>query len=96
MRLMLLGAIAMASFAIALIFLRFWVKTHDRFFGFFAAAFAIAGIGRILLGLVPHTDDQTPLIYLTQLLAFLVIIFAIIDKNRSLKREKVPESPGPL
>jgi len=88
MRLMLLGAIAMASFAIALIFLRFWVTTRDRFFGFFAAAFAIAGVGRVMLGLVPHTDDQTPAIYLTQLLAFLVIIYAIIDKNRALRKKK--------
>ncbi len=91
MKLMLLGAIAMASFAIALVFLRFWVTTRDRFFAYFAAAFAIAGIGRIVLGLLPHTDDQTPLIYLTQLLSFLVIIFAIVDKNRSLKRKSLQE-----
>jgi len=91
LRLLLLGAIAMASFTIALVFLRFWVKTRDRFFAFFAAAFAIAGAGRIILALVPHSDDQTPLIYLTQLLAFLVIIYAIIDKNRSLKRKEKSE-----
>ncbi|MGZ3306540.1 MAG: DUF5985 family protein [Asticcacaulis sp.] len=87
MKLMLLGAIAMASFLISLIFIRFWKTTRDRFFLFFAAAFAIAGAGRIILGAVPHSDDQTPLIYLTQLLAFLVIIYAIIDKNRTMSRK---------
>ena len=85
LKLLMLGAIAMASFTIALIFLRFWVTTRDRFFAFFAAAFAIAGGGRVVLGLLPHTGDHTPMIYVSQLLAFLVIIYAIIDKNRSLK-----------
>lgn len=87
LKLLMLGAIAMASFTIALIFLRFWVKTRDRFFAFFAAAFAIAGAGRVVLGLIPHAGDHAPMIYVTQLLAFLVIIYAIIDKNRSLKRK---------
>ncbi len=86
LKLLMLGAIAMASFTIALIFLRFWVKTRDRFFAFFAAAFAIAGAGRVVLGLIPHSGDHAPMIYVTQLLAFLVIIYAIIDKNRALKQ----------
>lgn len=83
MKLILLGAIAMACFTISLIFLRFWARTKDRFFLFFAGSFVIAGVGRLMLGALPHTDDQTPLIYLTQLLAFVLIIYAIIDKNRS-------------
>jgi len=82
LKLMLLGAIAMAAFTIALIFVRFWRTTRDRFFLFFAAAFALIGVGRIVLGAVPHSDDQTPVIYLIQLLAFVVILFAVIDKNR--------------
>ena len=88
LRLLLLGAIAMASFVIALIFLRFWATTRDRFFGFFAAAFIIAGAGRVIQALVPQSDDGAPLIYLTQLLAFLVITYAIIDKNRSMRRKE--------
>lgn len=79
---MLLGAIAMAAFTIALMFIRFWRTTRDRFFLFFAAAFALMGSGRVVLGAVPHSDDQTPVIYLIQLLAFVVIVFAVIDKNR--------------
>ncbi len=86
MKLVLLGAIAMACLIISLIFIRFWFTTRDRFFLFFAISFAIAGIGRLMLGLMPHTDDQTPLIYLTQLFGFLVIIYAIADKNRAKRR----------
>jgi len=85
----MLGAIAMASFTIALVFLRFWAKTRDRFFAFFAASFIIAGAGRVMLAVVPHSDDQAPTIYLTQLLAFLVIIYAIVDKNRSMRKKDV-------
>lgn len=86
MKLILLGAIAMACLVICVIFIRFWATTRDRFFLFFAVSFAIAGIGRLMLGILPHTDDQTPLIYLTQLFAFLVIIYAIADKNRAKSR----------
>lgn len=85
---MLLGAIAMAAFTIALIFIRFWRTTGDRFFVFFAVAFALIGLGRIALGAVPHSDDQTPVIYLIQLLAFVVILFAVIDKNRRARDGK--------
>jgi len=87
LKMMLLGAIAMAAFTIALIFVRFWRTTRDRFFVFFAVAFALIGIGRIALGAVPHSDDQTPVIYLIQLLAFVVILFAVVDKNRRSRKE---------
>lgn len=86
-KLMLLGAIAMVSLIISLLFIRFWTTTRDRFFLFFAAGFFIAGAGRVTMGLIPHVTDHSPLIYLTQLVAFLVIIYAIVDKNRSLKRK---------
>lgn len=85
-KLMLLGGIAMASLTISLLFVRFWRTTRDRFFLFFAAAFFIAGSGRVIMGLIPHITDHSPLIYVTQLLAFLVIIYAIVDKNRSQKK----------
>lgn len=84
LKMMLLGAMAMASFTICLILLRFWKTTRDRFFMFFAAAFAIEGIRRIIFGVMPHLSEQEPLFYLLQLLAFLFIVYAIIDKNRSL------------
>jgi hypothetical protein len=87
LKLMMLGGIAMASLIIGLLFIRFWKTTGDRFFLFFAAAFFIAGAGRVIMGLIPHITDHSPLIYLTQLLAFLVIIYAIVDKNRSQKRK---------
>ena len=86
LKLMLLGALAMASFTISLIFLRFWKTTRDRFFLFFAAAFFIEAVRRVLLGAISHSNEQEPLFYILQLVAFLVIVYAIVDKNRSLGR----------
>jgi hypothetical protein len=41
-----MGAITMASVAIALFFLRFWRETGDRLFAIFALAFLLLGITR--------------------------------------------------
>ncbi len=81
--LLFLGAIAMACFTVSLFFLRFWKTTHDRFFLFFAISFCVEGINRVMLGLHLGSSEQEPLIYLMRLAAFLIIIFAIIDKNWS-------------
>jgi hypothetical protein len=79
---LLLGAIAMASLTIGLFFLRFWKKTRDRFFLFFSVAFALEGLNRALLGLAYGASENEPLFYLVRLLSFVLILIAIIDKNR--------------
>lgn len=86
MNLMLIGAIAMACFTASLFFIRFWQNTRDRFFLFFAVSFLIEGIGRLLLGSIVHSNEQEPLFYLLRLISFLLILYAIIDKNK----EKLP------
>lgn len=83
MNLMLLGAIAMASLVAALFFLRFWKETRDRFFLFFALSFFIEGINRVVLGLSPHPNEGEPFFYLVRFLSFLLILAAILDKNRA-------------
>ena len=76
------GAIVMASLTIALFFLRFWKSTHDRFFLFFAIAFALEAFNRILIQITIHQDEQQPLFYLVRLLAYGLILVAILQKNR--------------
>jgi len=84
----LAGANMLNAWAIALFFLRFWKKTGDRLFAWFAAAFILLGIERIaMLSLSGETRFH---IYLIRLAAFLVIMFAILDKNRK------PTRPLPL
>jgi uncharacterized membrane protein HdeD (DUF308 family) len=76
------GAIMTLCFTAALIFARFWRRTHDRLFVWFALAFCLFGIERIVLAIVRAPETSTPAIYLFRLLGFLLIIGAIVDKNR--------------
>lgn len=76
-----LGAIALACYTVSLFFLRFWRTTRDRFFLFFALSFFIDGTGRMMLGVIDYSSEQEPLFYLIRLFAFLLILYAIIDKN---------------
>jgi uncharacterized membrane protein HdeD (DUF308 family) len=84
---LLLGAIAMANLIIGLFFLRFWKKTRDRFFLFFAVAFSLEGFNRILLGLSYNSNENEPIFYLIRLLSFVLILIAIVDKNRVNKSQ---------
>jgi len=79
---MLIGAIATASIVAALFFLRFWRSTGDRFFLFFALSFFIDGINRLLLAPAAQVTDDAPAYYLIRLVAYGLILFAILDKNR--------------
>jgi hypothetical protein len=82
MRLLLLGASVMASLTVALFFLRFCRDTGDRFFFYFAAAFAVEGMNRAALGLSAFSAEMEPLLYLARLFSFLLILIAIANKNR--------------
>jgi hypothetical protein len=76
------GAIFMACVTIAVCFLRYWKRTHDRFFVVFSLAFLTLATERIFLLVVNAQNEFVPFIYLVRLAAFLLIIGAIIDKNR--------------
>ena len=66
----------------ALFFIRFWRETRDRLFAMFAIAFAVLGTNRLLLTYLGEGEARTGL-YLVRLLAFLFILGAIVDKNRT-------------
>lgn len=82
------GALAMASWVIGLFFMRFWRKTGDRFFAVFAWAFWVLAAERVLLLLVSLENEFRPYVYLVRLSAFLLIIGAIIEKNRSARPQR--------
>jgi len=79
---LLLGAIAMASFVAGMFFLRFWRQTGDRFFLLFAVSFFLEGVNRVALALSEHPSDGAPVFYGVRLVAFLLILITIADKNR--------------
>ena len=78
---LLAGAIAMASVTIALFFLRFWRNSGDRFFLYFALSFAIEGLHRVYAVLRDSGGEDSPLHYLIRLLAYGLILWAILEKN---------------
>ena len=80
---LLLGAIAMGFLVCGVFFLRFWRDGRDRFFLLFAASFFVEGVNRLVLGTSARPSEGAPIIYLVRLLAFLLILAAIVDKNRS-------------
>lgn len=78
----IMGAIAMASFVAGLFFLRFWRDTGDRLFLIFSVAFVLLGLTRLALALTHSENEGRTYVYWVRLVAFLLIIVAIIDKNR--------------
>jgi hypothetical protein len=77
-----MGAIAMASVVAALFFLRFWRDTGDRLFLIFAAAFFLLAATRIGLALSQVQQEGHTHWYWVRLVAFVLILIAIVDKNR--------------
>jgi hypothetical protein len=83
----LLGIIVTASLIAAGLFLRFWQQTRDKLFLAFAAAFAIESLNRIGFLFAEHPNEGSPAFYLVRLAAFLLILAAIVAKNRGMKKK---------
>ncbi|MDZ4695914.1 MAG: DUF5985 family protein [Deltaproteobacteria bacterium] len=82
MKLVIWGALAMSSWVAGLFFLRFWRSSRDRLFVCMAVAFWLLGINWLSLALmhwIPETRHQA---YILRLLAFVLIIAGVVDKNR--------------
>jgi len=89
---MLLGAIAMACLMVGLVMLRNWRTTRDRFFLFFALSFALSGLARVCLGMLPRASEHEPLIYLLRLASMILVVYAIVDKNMRSKSDDPGQS----
>lgn len=78
----LLGVIVTASLTAGGFFWRFYRQTRDKLFLAFAAAFAIEGINRMAFLMVDQPSEGSPIIYMVRLVAFLLLLGAIVAKNR--------------
>jgi hypothetical protein len=81
------GASTVASAVIALFFLRFWRDTRDRLFAMVSVAVAVFAANRIVLTILDETNEARQYVYLIRLAAFVLILVAIVDKNRSAAQE---------
>lgn len=79
----LLGVIVTSSLVGGAFFLKFWGKTRDLLFLGFAAAFLIEGINRLAFLSLDEPNEGTPFVYTVRLFSYLLILAAIIHKNRN-------------
>lgn len=79
----LLGVIVTASLVVSAFFLKFWRQTHDKLFLGFSAAFAIEGINRLAFLFLDNPNEGNPVIYTVRLFSYLLILAAIVNKNRA-------------
>ena len=76
------GLIVALAATASLLFLRLWRQARDRLFVFFAGSFALLGLNYLLLTFNERESEIRPYLYLLRLTAFILIIVAILDKNR--------------
>lgn len=84
MVLFLLGASAAAAAAAGLLFLRLWRNTADRFFLLFALSFFLQAASRMLSAFQLNPVDEADMVW-ERLVAYLMILAAIVQKNRSAR-----------
>ena len=79
----LLSGILIAEYAaIALCVAKFWSSSRDRLFLRFSGAFVVLAVQRCAIAMTQEILEQQAPLYLMRFAAFVVIIVAIVDKNR--------------
>ncbi|HEX2198256.1 MAG TPA: DUF5985 family protein [Burkholderiales bacterium] len=86
----LAGAVTLGYAVAAVLFLRFWRRTGDRLFLAFSAAFVLLATNQVLAAALEAGDERTPYVYSLRVLGFVLILWAIVDKNVS-RRGKKPD-----
>lgn len=77
------GLLAAGYLTIGLFFARFYRKTRDRLFLLFAIAFSVLFLQRVATVVTAEWIENTTWLFGLRLLAFVIILVAIIDKNRA-------------
>ena len=77
------GMLAAGYLVAGLHFLKFHHRTRDRLFLLFAIAFWTLAVQRVGVALLADESGAAVWLYAVRAGAFLLIIYAIVDKNRS-------------
>ncbi|HSN98030.1 MAG TPA: DUF5985 family protein [Candidatus Nanopelagicales bacterium] len=89
------GASTLGYAVVAMFFLRFWRQTADRLFAIFSAAFWLLAAGRLVVSAIQVNEEHVHYLYLFRLVAYVLIIYAIIDKNRARPGMRAAPSSNP-
>lgn len=76
------GAVVMAFAIAGLLFLKYYRRTRQRLFVIFAASFFLLAVNYAWLALTQVPVEERSPLFLVRLLAFSLIIFAIVSSNR--------------
>lgn len=82
----LAGAITLGYIISALFFLRFWRRTSERLFLAFAIAFVLFALNQAAAQWLGAADERIGYTYVLRVMGFLVILWAIVDKNLGRRR----------
>lgn len=81
----LYGGLTVMSVAIGFFFLRYWHLHRERLFVWFMIAFGCLAAGWGMQVVYVTADESGAHVYVFRLVAFLLIIAGIIDKNRGAR-----------
>jgi hypothetical protein len=77
----LAGAVTVGYLVAAGFFARYWAKTSERLFLYFAIAFLLFALNQALASALTVVIETTSVVYVLRVLGFAIIIAAIVDKN---------------
>jgi hypothetical protein len=77
------GAVVLGFVTCALFFMRFWKRSREGLFLAFGLAFFLFGLGQTILTVGSIPTEERGSIYLIRLVAYLLILTAIIRQNRA-------------
>lgn len=79
------GGTFVASLAVSLFFLRFWVTTRELLFAVLSGAFLVFAVNRVLLAVL-DSEDSRLWVYATRAAVFALIAAAVLAKNVDRRR----------
>lgn len=83
------GAVTAGYLVAAGFFLRYWARTAERLFLYFALAFVLFAVNQGLAPVFQVVNEPASLIYALRIVGFVIIIAAIVDKNVSRADDSV-------
>jgi len=80
------GAVTFGYLLGALFFVRFWRRSAERLFLWFGIAFGLLALNQFLAFVLDVISEPHSFVYGIRVLAFVLIIIAIVDKNLKAPR----------
>lgn len=86
----LAGGLTACYILATVFFFRFWKTTRDRLFFSFALAFGLLAIEQIVRLVLGVAFERGNYVYILRIIGFLIILYAIIEKNLLMRRKPRP------